>query len=183
MQPFGNCFAPEGPLVRFTGTRSGGNLDMQSQPVEGQVVRITGLLAETEDAGQVLSGTYTITGGCGGGRTGKVTGSSVNLTGTWKGTMGAVPAVFQLQMSKTPAEDGSYVLTGTATLTDTPCLNGAVITRYARGRVLVADVASDGQRLELKGEISQDHYTMHVEFVLAGTCPELALNSGRLVRQ
>ena len=84
----------------------------------------------------------------------------------------------------TPAEDGSYVLSGTATLTDSPCLNGAVITRHARGRVLVADMAGDGQRLELKGEISQDHYTMHVDFVLvAGTCPDLAPNSGRLVRQ
>jgi len=71
-----------------------------------------------------------------------------------------------------------------ATFSNTQCFPKAGITRRARGRVAFPDVVGDTQRLEVIAEISEDLTTMFINSVLvAGTCPELAFHSGRLVRQ
>ena len=181
MQPFGRCLFGDGNRVYFTGTRSGGTIEMVSQAAQGEVVRINATLSA---AGETLQGTYTITGTCGAGKTGQMIGRRVDWTGIWTGTIGAIPAVFDMQMASTPDGEANYVLSGTVTFSNTQCFPKAVITRRARGRVAFPDVVGDTQRLEIIAEISEDLSSMFINSVLvAGTCPELSFSSGRLVRQ
>lgn len=181
LNPFGRCFNADQDRARFTGTRSGSAVQLQSQPVSGQVVQLTGTLSAARD---VFEGAYSITGGCANGASGRMTGRPVNLTGIWSGTMGMIPTVFDLQMASTPDADANYVLSGSAKFSNTQCFGNAVITRRARGRVLFPDVVGDTQRLELIAEVTEDLSTMHIVFVLVtGTCPELSFGDGRLVRQ
>lgn len=181
MQPFGGCFVADGNRVSFSGTRSGATIEMVSQVAQGQVVRI---IATLSAAGKMLEGTYTITGGCGAGKAGRVAGRRVDLAGIWTGTIGAIPTVFDMQVASTPDAEGNYVLSGTVTFSNTQCFPKAVITRRARGRVLFPDVVGETQRLEVIAEISEDLSTMFINSVLvAGTCPELSFHRGRLVRQ
>ncbi len=181
MQPFGRCFVADGNRVYFAGTRSGATVDMVSQPAQGQIVRINATLSA---AGESFQGTYTITGTCGAGKSGQMTGRRVDWTGIWTGTIGAIPTTFDMQMAGTPDADANYVLSGDATFSNTQCFPKAGITRRARGRVAFPDVVGDTQRLEVIAEISEDLTTMFINSVLvAGTCPELAFHSGRLVRQ
>jgi hypothetical protein len=181
LDPFGSCFNADQDRARFTGTRSGHTAELQSQPVNGQVVQLTGTLSST---GDMFDGAYSITGGCGNGSSGRMTGRPVNLTGIWSGTMGTIPTVFDLQMASAPDEDANYALSGSATFSNTQCFPKAVITRRARGRVLFPDVVGDTQRLELIAEVTEDLSTMQIVFALvAGQCPELSFGDGRLVRQ
>jgi hypothetical protein len=180
-ESFGSCFRPSDERARFTGTRSGNTVQLQSQQVNGQVIQLTGTVSA---AGDQFEGMYSITGGCGSGASGRMIGRPVNLSGVWVGTMGGLATVFDLQMASTPDGDANYVLSGTAKFSNSQCFPNAVIMRRARGRVLFPDVVSEPQRLELIAEVTEDLSTMHIVFVLVnGRCPELSSGDGRLVRQ
>ena len=132
----------------------------------------------------MFEGTYSITGGCGDGKSGRVTGRAVNLTGNWRSTFGEIPTVIELQATGTPDANSNYTLSGNVTFSNTSCFPNATITRHARGRVLFPDVVSGAQRLELIAEVTEDSSTMVISFVIvAGTCAELSQGGGRLVRQ
>jgi hypothetical protein len=182
MQPFGRCFpAPDTIRLRFTGTRTGNAIELQSQGLLGQVIRINVTLSARGDA---VEGTYSLVGGCSTGTTGPVSGRRVELTGIWSGTMGAIPTVIDLRMAGTPDSDANFALSGTVRFSSTQCFANAVITRRARGRIMFPDVQTDTQRLELIAEVSEDMNVMQLDYVLVtGTCPELSSGTGRLVRQ
>jgi hypothetical protein len=181
LAPFGECFRPDSERLRFAGTRSGRAVAMRSQPLNGQVIDLSGTLSAVGDA---LEGAYTVTGGCGHGRGQSVVGRSVNLAGVWAGTLGQVPTVIDLQMASTPDETAGYELSGKVTFSNTACFANATITRRARGRWLFPDIVSDTQRLELLGTVSDDLSTMNISYALVqGTCPELVFGNGRLVRR
>ena len=182
LAPFGDCFRPDSQRLRFAGTRSGRAVEMRSQPLDGQVIDLSGTLSAVGDA---LDGAYTVTGGCGHGRGGQsVIGRAVNLTGVWAGTMGQIATVIDLQMASTPDESAGYELSGKVTFSNTACFANATITRRARGRWLFPDIVSDTQRLELLGTVSDDLSTMNISYALVqGTCPELVFGNGRLVRR
>ena len=181
LQPFGRCFDWDVNRVRFSGTRSGNTIEMESQPNQAQVVRISVTVSASGDAAQ---GTYTITGGCGAGTSGSVTGRQVNLTGVWGGMMGNIPARLDMRMTDTPDADGNFGVSGTATFSGTSCFANAVITRRGRGRILFPDIDGPLHHMELIAEVWEDLTAMKVSFGLTqGTCPELASGSGTLVRQ
>lgn len=181
LNPFGSCFNSDQDRARFTGTRTGQTVQLQSQPLNAQVIQLSGTLSAT---GGVFEGTYSITGGCGDGRSGRVTGRAVNLTGIWSGTFGEIPTVIDLQAAGTPDANSNYTLSGSVTFSNTSCFPNATITRHTRGRVLFPDVVSGAQRLELIAEVTEDASTMLISFVIVtGSCAELSQGEGRLVRQ
>ena len=186
LAPFGHCFNPDSDRARFTGTRSGLAIELQSQPVNAQVINLSGRLSP---AGDLFEGAYSMTGLCNDGvpHDGvqhSVMGRRVDLTGRWAGKLGAIPIVIEMLMAGTPDESAGYALSGSVTFSNTQCFPNASITRRARGRWLFPDIVSNTQRLELIGTVSQDLSTMGLDYVLvAGTCPELEFGSGSVVRQ
>jgi hypothetical protein len=181
LQPFGRCFDWDVNRVRFSGTRSGNTIELESQPDQGQVVRINVTLLASGDAAQ---GTYTITGGCGAGSRGPIDGRQVNLTGVWTGMMGEIPARLDMLMADAPDPDGNFGVSGTATFSGTSCFANAVITRRGRGRIVFPDIDGPPHHMELIGEVWEDLTAMKVTFGLTqGTCPELAGGGATFVRQ
>ncbi len=180
------AFNPDSDRARFTGTRSGPTFELQSQPVNRQVINLSGRLSP---AGDMFEGAYSMTGLCSDGvqhdgAQYSMTGRLVDLTGRWAGKLGAIPTVIDLHMAGTPDESAGYALSGSVTFSNTQCFPNASITRRARGRWLFPDIVSGTQRLELIGTLSEDLSTMGLDYVLvAGTCPELEFGSGSLVRQ
>src|SRR5262245_40875407 len=124
MQPFGTCFDWDTNRVGFSGTRVGNTVALESQPNASQVVRINLTLSDSGDAAR---GTYTITGGCGNGRSGSIDGRRVNLTGVWTGTMGSIPVRLEMVMADAPDNSGNFAVSGTATFSGTSCFPNAVI--------------------------------------------------------
>ena len=182
LAPFGRCFSPDSDRARFTGTRSGLAIELQSQPVNGQVINLSGRLSP---AGDMFEGAYSMTGLCSDGvrhdgAQHPVIGRLVDLTGRWAGKLGAIPTVVDMHMAGTPDESAGYALSGSVTFSNTQCFPNASITRRARGRWLFPDIVERTQRLELLGTLSEDLSTMSIDYVLvAGTCPELAFGSGQ----
>jgi len=96
MQPFGRCFVADGNRVYFTGTRSGGTLEMVSQAAHGEVVKINATLS---GAGETLGHLHDHRNlRCR--KTGQMIGRRVDWTGIWTGTIGAIPTVFDIWMLK-----------------------------------------------------------------------------------
>lgn len=181
LQPYGRCFDWDTNRVRFTGTRDGNTIQLESQPNQSQVVRINVTLSANGDAAQ---GTYTISGGCAAGSSGSINARRVNFTGLWAGMMGAIPARLNMQMADAPDADGNFAVSGTATFSDTSCFANAVITRRGRGRIAFPDIVGAPHHMELIVEVWEDLSAMRVAFgLIAGTCPELAGGSTTLVRQ
>jgi len=186
LAPFGRCFNPDSDRARFTGTRSGLAIELQSQPVNRQEINLSGRLSP---AGDMFEGTYSMTGLCSDGvqHDGvphQVMGRLVDFTGRWAGKLGAIPTVIDMHMAGTPDDSAGYALSGSVTFSNTQCFPNASITRRVRGRWLFPDIVSGSQRLELLGTLNEDLSTMSITYVLvAGTCPELADGSGSLVRQ
>jgi hypothetical protein len=181
LAPFGSCFQGDSDRARFTGARSGLAIELQSQPLNGQVINMSGRLSP---GGDMFEGAYSMTGSCSDGGQHPVIGRLVDLNGRWTGKLGAIPTVIDMHMAGTPDESAGYALSGSVTFSNTQCFPNASITRRARGRWLFPDIVSETQRLELIGQLSDDLSTMFVDYVLvAGTCPELSFGSGSLVRQ
>jgi hypothetical protein len=181
LAPFGTCFQPDSDRARFTGTRNGLAIELQSQPVNAQVINLSGRLSP---AGDMFEGAYSMTGSCSDGGQHSVTGRLVDLTGLWAGKLGTIPTVIDMHMASRPGESAGYALSGSVKFSNTQCFPNASITRVARGRFLFPDIVSGTQRLELIGQLSDDLATMFIDYALvAGTCPELEFGSGSLVRQ
>jgi hypothetical protein len=129
------CFDPA-QAVTFTGTVKEKNVTLTSASVEGQVIEVKA--SGTKDS---LTGTYTVTGGCGDGDQGTVTASAVpSISGTWSGTIsniasrtkgyGAVEATLSIALTQaaTASEDGTFALTGDITYTNSACSVSGTIT-------------------------------------------------------
>lgn len=181
LQPFGRCFDWDVNRVRFSGTRSGNTIQLESQPNQGQVVRINVTLSASGDAAQ---GTYSITGGCGAGTSGSIDARQVNLTGVWAGTMGSIPVRLDMLMADAPDNDGNFGVSGTATFSGSSCFPNAAIARRGRGRIVFPDIVGPPHHMELIAEVWEDLTAMKVTFGLTeGTCPELAGGIATFVRQ
>jgi len=181
LQPFGRCFDWDVNRVRFTGARSGNIIELQGEPNQSQVVRITVTLSSGGDSAQ---GTYTISGGCAAGSSGPITGRRVNYTGAWTGMMGSFPLQLDMLMATTPDADGNFVVSGTATFSGTSCFANATITRRGRGRIIFPDIVSAAHRMELIAEVWEDLTSMKVTWALTvGACLELPDGITTFVRQ
>lgn len=181
LQPFGTCFDWDTNRVRFSGTRSGNTIALESEPNQSQVVKINVTLSAGGDAAQ---GSYSITGGCSAGANGPIDGRLVNLTGVWSGLMGSVPARWDMKMADAPDVDGNFPVSGTVVFSGTSCFPNAMIQRRGRGRIIFPDIDSPTHHMELIAEVWEDLTAMKVSWGLTqGTCPELNGGDGTLVRQ
>ncbi len=117
----------------LTGTLTGSDISLTSTPVEGQVITLTGTITENVDTGVLtFTGTYSITGGCGDGDKGTVTGISIYIDDALDGTFTtSQQQTFTvsggLGQYSSPSLDGSFGITGTAAFS-TPCFSSATIT-------------------------------------------------------
>ena len=125
------CFDPL-TTIGLTGTLTGGDVSITSTPVKGQVITLTGTIT-VNNYTDVFNGTYTITGGCGDGDKGTVTGIFIYLENSLDGTFTtSQQQTFTVsgaldQYSK-PSLDGSFGITGTAAFSAPSCLSSSSAT-------------------------------------------------------
>ncbi|MBV9670930.1 MAG: hypothetical protein JOZ43_08255 [Acidobacteriales bacterium] len=121
-----SCF-PSADNISVSGTVDGsGKVLLTTAADAGQVVSITGTATSSS-----ITGTYKISGGCGSGDSGNITVTSYpNISGTYAGTFtstsgaGSITVSSQISQNTQPAADGTYVLTGSATLSGSSCGSG-----------------------------------------------------------
>jgi len=118
------CIAPQ--TIAFTGTVKGSDITLTSAAFDGNVISVTG--TANKDS---LTGSYTVTGGCA--DDGTISANVVpSISGTWTGTVfvSDSPATISvaLTQSSSASENGSFVLSGTATYTGSVCEASATIT-------------------------------------------------------
>ena len=121
------CFSPGS--LRLTGTSDrDGNLTLTSTSVDGQVVTLTGALAETNSS--IPSGRFTVKGGCANGETGSFDGELIpSLSGSWTGnatfglsgnTSFTVPVTLAIQQGSSPTAFW-FPVSGTLQLAQNSC--------------------------------------------------------------
>lgn len=120
-----NCFDPL-TTMSLTGAVTGNNISLTSTSFGGQIITFNGSFANNS-----FTGTYTIDGGCASGDHGNVDGLEIFAIGySWSGTLTASSGVTfdvtaRLTQGSSPSPQGSFPITGTATLT--PCFNSAML--------------------------------------------------------
>lgn len=166
------CFV-QPVTINLTGTLSGSDISLTSAPVGGEIETVTGTITNDTDSGQVtLSGSYAINGGCRDGDSGSVAGIQLYISNSLQGTftsssgqMFSVSGGGIYQNGTTPNTDGSFGLTGSATL-NTPCLMATTITpgTLASGSFIMGDTVgiefstSNGTTLTFTGTLDLNSY-------------------------
>jgi hypothetical protein len=106
------------PNVPIEGLIAGNTATLVSFPVDGQVIAMT---ATKNSAGNQMTGTYTITGGCANGEAGSFTGTLYSpVNGTYGGTATSNPAkTLKLTLAQNTAGSGNgeQLASGSAVLT------------------------------------------------------------------
>lgn len=143
-----------------TGTISaGGVLSLTTSPVQNQTLQFAG----TWSNGSIVSGTYSVTGGCGNGDHGSITGFAVpSFNGTYAGTFTSVSGVqskttIVVAQATTPGSDGEYGLSGSATFIS-PCFTSGPIAAdpysYVLGGFVQAVITTGSGLVEFGGVIT-----------------------------
>ena len=126
------CFDSSQPIP-FTGTVNGKKVVLTSASSDSQVITVTA----TGTSGSALTGNYTVTGGCDDGDTGTLTAGPVpSITGTWSGPLlgsggDSVTLAFALTQAATASTDGTFVLTGSGTFTNSSCSATATVAAHS----------------------------------------------------
>lgn len=147
----GPCFVAS-PLVPMQGNIKATALGLDSYTVNGQGVHIQ---ATANATGTALTGTYSVQGGCANGATGNFSAARyAALTGTFAGQVAvagapANKAVLTLSQGTDATGSGTFLLTGTLSLTGTGCsLNATAATSMANavrgGQAALSLNATDG---------------------------------------
>jgi len=116
-------------IVPMAGTLSGTAFSARSFDVNAQFLTLTSTYSSTANS---MTGTYNIGGGCADGEAGSVSGNRyAALTGTYTGSFtdsGTTHNVsLVLTQSATPTGDGSFLVTGTGSLTNFTCFTSGAI--------------------------------------------------------
>jgi hypothetical protein len=106
--------------VDLAGTVTDGNISVTSEPVNGQVLTLTGKIIKKNNFPDLFSGTYAVSGGCADGDQGNISGVTVySLTGNWAGnltTSGGGNIHWNAQLVQGNADsEGSFGLSGAIT--------------------------------------------------------------------
>ncbi|HWB32944.1 MAG TPA: hypothetical protein VG714_07215 [Acidobacteriaceae bacterium] len=158
-----SCYvSPNGTIydLPVTGTISTeGALSLTSSPVQNQTLQLSG----TWSNGSIVSGTYSVTGGCGNGDHGTITGFVVpSFSGTYTGTFTSVSGLqikttIMVAQATTPGSDGEYSLSGTATF-DSPCFTSGTIAAdpysYVLGGFVETTITTGNGLVEFGGTIT-----------------------------
>lgn len=107
-----NCLDPL-TTVSLTGTLNGSTVSLTSGPVDGQVIALTGSITNG-----LLTGTYTISGGCANDDQGSLNGFKIPaISGRWRGRTIVNDQTGTLTLTLTQGNvnaDGSFGLSGSA---------------------------------------------------------------------
>jgi hypothetical protein len=151
------CFDVSQPVL-FTGNLVARQVTLTSAEVNGQVIS----LGATETASSALSGTYTITGGCGDRDSGTVAGHAVPaINGTWSGSVSGsggpnVSVAMALTQASVASADGTFALSGNLTFTGSSCsVSGTVNDSSIAGSYIVLN----GTTVEADHSIGTFSYT------------------------
>jgi hypothetical protein len=171
-----DCF-DRANTVNLTGTVSDPNLTLTLSEIDGQVVTLTGIVA-----GNKLTGTFNIQGGCANGKQGAIQGVKIpTLASAWKVnyTQGFFGGATIAQDAATP--EGSFSLSGS--MGNFQCLSGPVVSgtivpgtfpspSHILGKsVLMKVEMDDGGTVNINALASEDGFTIRgfYEYV-GGTC-------------
>lgn len=151
------CFTPTEDIPISGTISSAGTVSATSSAVSSQVVAISGTVA----SGTLSVGKYSITGGCGNGDNGTVTGFiAPSYSNTYSGTF---LSVSKISISTTittsqsgPDADGLYHLSGTATFSGSPCfVSGTITDSMVTGAYMAVTItANDGSSVVFGGYIT-----------------------------
>lgn len=120
----GSCYAGQ-TAIPSQGSYANSGLSLTSFSVAGQYLSLSGTLPSTEDR---LTGSFSISGGCGNGVKGTLTGTKIaTATGTYRGTTNPGGAALSLQLAQDASSDGLgyFHVGGTATFSGVTCFNAA----------------------------------------------------------
>jgi hypothetical protein len=174
------CFDRLTP-IGLAGTLTGSDISLTSTPVEGQVITLAGTIT-VNPANDVdtFTGNYTINGGCASGDTGTVTGIliyiEVALDGTFTSSGNQTFGVSGgLNQNGTPNLDGSFGLTGTATL-DTPCFTSVTINpgtlssgSFIMGTAVGLEFDTNNGTVTFQGTLDLNSYDLEFDsYLIAG---------------
>lgn len=162
--------------IPFTGTISTtGVVSFTSTPVSSQVVSVTGTIV-TAGNEEVLTGSYSVVGGCANGDKGTVIGVTVaTLTNTYSGTIVSaskisVPVTMTIAQTG-PNSDGFFLITGSATFTGSTCFStGTISSSEVAGDYTEAVLTTDkGGSVNFIGGVT-GNTIVGIYRVTAGTC-------------
>jgi hypothetical protein len=180
-----NCFDPLS-TAGVTGTLTGSDLSLTATSVDGQVVALTGNIADdtltaTHLPGQFI-GTYSISGGCAGGDKGNVTGVIVpSMSGNWAGDLTSETGDIN-RLTVTLARDaanseGIFGLTGTAFFEVGTCFKSAKIMpgtfpsgSYVMGNSVTLEIETDNGVIVFLGKAKGDGLIRGNYTLVGSTC-------------
>ena len=170
------CYAAD-EVVPFDGSITGSMLQVRSFGVRGQFLTLTGTLDSTASH---LTGTYQIGGGCSNGEAGSFTGTRYSaLTGTYAGAVTGAGTAHQvtlhLTQSTDPTGQGTFLLAGTAALTNFSCFTAGTVTAQgssisgSKVSLLLSADGGGGATISITGNIDSAAATFSVtSFQVAG---------------
>jgi hypothetical protein len=176
-----SCFDP-GNTVAFTGTLSAaGALQLSSATVAGQVITLNGTVGTA-----MLTGTYSIQGGCGSGDEGTVIGSAIpyianSLNGRFTSSTGQTfDIVGNIAQNASPNSDGSYGIKGTAAFT-AACWSSGTLTSgslqsgsFIIGTSVGFQIQTSGGILTFLGTLNQLNGGIDGNYTVSGgTCDQV----------
>jgi hypothetical protein len=148
------CFDDSRP-ISLTGTINGQQVTLASTDINGQVFSVTA----TATTNSALDGTYTITGGCGGGDSGTAAANVVpSISGTWGGSLvgsggSSVTLNIVLTQSAIASADGSFALTGDLAYAGSSCsASGTITDAFVAGSYILLNantVETDGSSVRV----------------------------------
>ena len=122
----GQCYLGQ-PTVPSDGSVSASSFFLTSFSVDGQYLTLSGTPALTGDS---FTGNFSISGGCGDGVQGTVSGIKVGpLTGTYGGSLSGSPSSVSLALTQDATADGFgyFHVQGTANFTGSPCFTSGTL--------------------------------------------------------
>jgi hypothetical protein len=172
--------------IGLTGTLTGSNVSLTSTSVEGQVITFTVAIGDSVNNGadSVLTGTYTVSGGCADGDHGSITGDRIVMANLLNGPFTSSGGqTFNVAANEayysTPSSEGSFGLEGTVTLS-TPCFSSGTITpgafpsgSFIMGSSVALEIATDNGTINFLGTLSDDRTQLSGDYtVVGGTCEQ-----------
>ena len=172
--------------IGLTGTLTGSNVSLTSTSVEGQVITFTVVIGDSVNNGadSVLTGTYTVSGGCADGDHGSITGDRIVMANLLNGPFTSSGGqTFNVAANEayysTPSSEGSFGLEGTVTLS-TPCFSSGTITpgafpsgSFIMGSSVALEIATGNGTINFLGTLSDDRTQLSGDYtVVGGTCEQ-----------
>jgi hypothetical protein len=178
-----NCF-DRMTAVRLTGTLAGGNVSLVATSVAGQVITLTGSVADNAltdvFAPGRFTGTYAVNGGCANGEQGNVTGIKIGyianiLNGTFTAAGGEpFDVTGDMGQNSASSDEGSFGITGTVTFSKA-CFSSGTITvgsfpsgSYIMGTSVALVIETGNGTVAFLGTLNPDTSEISGDYTVSG---------------